>query len=215
MLIDNLIPYILLCLVLVISPGPNTFLIFSTASSAGKNDALLKILGLVIATYCHGFLSLFGISLIVLKSPILFNTIKILGALYLFYLGAKFIWQAWFFSKKAPTIAKVKKLSVIKNFSAGFITQILNPKVSTFYIAAFPQFINFNSPHYYLSGTILISIHVLTIAIWFTVMTFFVHKFTLNKGSGNLSRVTIAISGILLVYFAILLGLQPLPSIQS
>lgn len=212
MMIENLIPYILLCLVLVVSPGPNTFLIFSTASSIGKQDALLKIFGLVMATYCHGLLSLFGISLLLLKSPILFNAIKILGALYLLYLGAKFIWQAWNFSSKETVIAKVEKLSAMKSFSTGFITQILNPKVSIFYLSAFPQFIDFNSENHYLSGIILISIHALTIATWFTLMTFFVSKF--NIANGKLSQAIMAISGILLIYFAVLLGMQPLPTIK-
>ncbi|MFB2538467.1 MULTISPECIES: LysE family translocator [unclassified Acinetobacter] len=208
---ENIVAYILLCLVLVISPGPNTFLIFSTASHVGKHDALLKIFGLVTATYIHGLLSLFGVSLILLKSPLLFNAIKILGALYLCYLGLKFLWQAWRNeNKKSNTDNQVIKLTHIKSFMAGFITQILNPKVSIFYIAAFPQFINFHSSSHYINGLALISIHALTIATWFTVMTLCINQFSRPDKDSRWARVMLAISGILLIYFSVLLGLQPL-----
>ena len=83
---SSIYSYIFICLILVISPGPNTFLVFSTASNIGKSDTLLKILGLLSATYIHGLLSLFGISLLILRSEKLFFSVKIIGALYLLYL---------------------------------------------------------------------------------------------------------------------------------
>jgi len=209
---SELFSYFLICLLLVISPGPNTFLVFNTASSIGKHDAFLKIFGLVSATYMHGLLSLFGISLILLSSPILFSLLKYIGAAYLFYLGVKFIISL--FKKNVDKKQKsesVKKKTVLSSFNEGFLTQILNPKVSMFYIAAFPQFINFSDTSHFFKGFILITIHALTIMLWFSFMTIFIKLFTRGSGGNNLKKGISLVSGIFLIYFSFLLIMQPIP----
>ncbi|ENU94260.1 hypothetical protein F971_00157 [Acinetobacter vivianii] len=211
---ENLFSYFLICLLLVISPGPNTFLIFNTASSVGKYDAFLKIFGLVSATYLHGLLSLFGISLIILNSPFLFNILKYIGAAYLFYLGVKFI-ISLLKKKEISTTTEdkvVTKKSILSSFNEGFLTQILNPKVSMFYIAAFPQFINFSDSNHYLKGIVLITIHALTIMTWFVFMTLSIKLFTKKSGDERLTKAVSLISGVFLIYFSFLLITQPLPS---
>ncbi|RZF55661.1 LysE family translocator [Acinetobacter halotolerans] len=210
---ENLFSYFLICLLLVISPGPNTFLIFNTASSVGKYDSFLKIFGLVSATYLHGLLSLFGISLIILNSPFLFNILKYIGAAYLLYLGVKFITSLLKRKEANSTESKViAKKSALSSFNEGFLTQILNPKVSMFYIAAFPQFINFVDSNHYLKGIVLITIHALTIMTWFVFMTLSIKLFTNKSGDNKFTKVVSLISGVFLIYFSFLLITQPLPS---
>ncbi|WEV49073.1 LysE family translocator [Acinetobacter sp. ESL0695] len=207
-----LLKYIVICFILVVSPGPNTFLIFSTASYLGKRESLLKILGLVVATYIHGLLSLFGISLILLKSYNLFMMIKVFGALYLFYLGIKFIVQGIKIkNKQVLQLSNVKKTNNLHSFKEGFLTQILNPKVSMFYIAAFPQFIHFSQGQYHLQGIVLITIHALMITSWFILMTIFIKKFTIILNNQKYSKILMYVSGSCLIYFSILLYLQPIP----
>ncbi|MFT4020841.1 MAG: LysE family translocator [Acinetobacter sp.] len=210
----HLFAYFLICLLLVVSPGPNTFLVFNTASSLGKYDAFLKIFGLVSATYIHGLLSLFGISLIILNSPFLFALLKYLGAAYLFYLGIKFMLSLLKKKTKNITVTKaVTKKSVLASFNEGFLTQILNPKVSMFYIAAFPQFINFSDTHHYLKGIVLITIHALTITAWFVFMTLSIKLFTRKAGDERVANVISLVSGVFLIYFSFLLFMQPLPHV--
>ncbi|STZ75495.1 LysE family translocator [Bergeriella denitrificans] len=206
--------YTMICLVLVLSPGPNTFLIFSTATGAGRRDALIKIAGLVAATYVHGLLSLFGVSLILLQSPTAFWLVKTTGALYLFYLGAKFAYQAWNMTKTADLQRTASnKLSFAANFRTGFTTQILNPKVSMFYVAAFPQFINFKGSYPYAQGVLLISIHAFTIAAWFVLMTVCIDKFARYKSNLVFSKIALYCSAAFLMYFAGVFILQPLPTL--
>lgn len=209
-----LFKYIVICFILVISPGPNTFLVFSTASYIGKRETLFKILGLVVATYIHGLLSLFGISLILLKSNNLFITIKLIGALYLFYLGVKFIMQGMSRSdKKSFQLNNLKRTNELNSFKEGFLTQLLNPKVSMFYLAAFPQFIHFSQSQYHLQGVLLITIHAVVIASWFILMTLFIKKFATILNSQRYSKILMYVSGLCLLYFSILLCLQPIPQI--
>ncbi|WP_343598008.1 LysE family translocator [Acinetobacter sp.] len=207
---EHLYSFITICIVLVISPGPNTFLIFNTAASIGKIDAITKILGLITATYIHGLLSLFGISLIILKSFLLFNIVKLIGASYLLYLGIRFI-RSIFITNNEIIRPSILKKTIYKNFQEGFLTQILNPKVSMFYLAAFPQFINFKNKDYIDDGLILISVHAITIVIWFVFMTFFIGIFLRKKGDLKLMKSITLMSGLFLMYFSFLLVMQPLP----
>ena len=87
--IDILLTFATISLLLVISPGPNGVLILKTVPLHGKKSAMNNVLGIFSATYLHGILSFFGLSAIILSSAELFMIIKILGALYLFFLGIK------------------------------------------------------------------------------------------------------------------------------
>ncbi len=81
-----------------------------------------------------------------------------------------------------------------------------------FYIAAFPQLINFVDSNHYLRGIVLITIHALTIMTWFVFMTLSIKLFTNKSGDNKFTKVVSLISGVFLIYFSFLLITQPLPS---
>ena len=80
----------------------------------------------------------FGLSIILTKSVVLFNTIKIIGVIYLVYLGMKMILDKTNVDFQAPS----NKLNIRKIYLQGLLTSLTNPKVSLFFIAFLPQFID-------------------------------------------------------------------------
>lgn len=206
---NEVFAFALIATLLVMSPGPNGVLIVKTASSQGKSASMLNIAGLFVATFAHGALSIFGLSALVLQSAELFMLVKILGAAYLFYIGAKAIWQSLQSQKAAETLGAQEQRphSRLYFFSEGFLTQLLNPKVSVFYLAAFPQFID-PATFTYTAAFSLVALHATIIFSWFSVMTLAIGKVKQFSQQSSLGAWVQRVSGSVMIYFSALVLTQ-------
>jgi threonine/homoserine/homoserine lactone efflux protein len=169
--LHNIITFIAVATLLVISPGPNGFLIAKTVPLLGKKAGFANVGGFVAAFYVHGTLSIFGISILLVQSAVAFTVFKMLGAAYLIWIGVKAIRSA-INQKVIASIDLPKEMhtnvSIGNAFLEGFVTNALNPKVSMFYLAAFPQFISLEANAF--SAYALVSAHSLVNLIWFSIM---------------------------------------------
>lgn len=104
----------------------------------GVKFGLATVCGLIIGCLVHTTLIAFGVSAIIKQSDTLFFVIKLLGALYLFYLAYKV-----FASDASLRLsgAGAPKKSMGQLFRQGFVMNVLNPKVSIFFLAFFPGFL--------------------------------------------------------------------------
>lgn len=157
------------------------------------------------AFYLHGTLSVFGLSAIIVSSASLFVAVKLIGAVYLAYLGVKAIISAFKKSNVLENTTENRTKSSAKKLSScffeGLLTNLLNPKVSIFYLAAFPQFINFES-NSIASSYILVSVHAMFAALWFSSMVFLIGKSTSFTKSGRMYKLLQSASGAVLLWFS-------------
>ncbi|AXT58506.1 LysE family translocator [Aquimarina sp. AD1] len=135
---DILYTFIIATLALSISPGPDNIYVLMQSIVNGKKYGLATVAGLMSGCLVHTTLVAFGVSVIIKQSEILFFVIKLMGALYLFFLAYK-VWR----SKGSIQLSEdsVEKKSVGQLFRQGFIMNVLNPKVSIFFLAFFPGFL--------------------------------------------------------------------------
>ena len=153
--IEVLSAFVLASVALTISPGPDIIYVLMQGMVNGKKYGIATAAGLVTGIIVHTTLVAFGVSAIIKQSDSLFLVIKICGALYLLYLAYKV-----FKSKEEITLSNstIKKKSLQALFKQGFIMNVLNPKVTIFFLAFFPGFIFSNSmPHvwqFYILGFI-------------------------------------------------------------
>jgi len=131
--------------VALLSPGVDFFLILTNSSKYGRSSGIITSIGIAFANLAYILLALFGITLIK-DNQILFFTIKILGSLYLLYIGYLLL-----SAKKRKLfderIEKEKnKKDIFKYFSMGFLSAILNPKNSIFYFTMFSISIQNHTP---------------------------------------------------------------------
>ncbi|ASP39510.1 homoserine lactone transporter [Bacterioplanes sanyensis] len=206
---NELLAFAVIATLLVMSPGPNGVLIVKTATAQGKSASMMNIIGLFLATFVHGALSIFGLSALVLQSAELFMLVKVLGAAYLFYIGAKAIWQSLQRpndTTDAPVI-DTQTRSARYYFSEGFLTQLLNPKVSVFYLAAFPQFID-PASFSYMSAFALVALHASIIFVWFTAMTHAIARVKSWSRHSSLGTWVQRLSGSVMIYFSALVLTQ-------
>jgi threonine/homoserine/homoserine lactone efflux protein len=104
----------------------------------GRRFGLATVFGLISGCLVHTTLLAFGVSAIIKESENLFTGIKVFGAIYLLYLSFKIYMSnaAIAFSEDNTLKKTIKQL-----FKEGFIMNVLNPKVSIFFLAFFPGFL--------------------------------------------------------------------------
>jgi threonine/homoserine/homoserine lactone efflux protein len=191
---------------LVISPGPNGVLIAKTVPTSGKAAGFANIAGFFASFYMHGTLSILGISIILVQSAELFFIVKMLGAAYLCFIGLKALWQAWKGVAAPIQVAPARRRRTLARAVAeGFLTNALNPKVSMFYLAAFPQFIPLGADAAKW-GFVLVTVHALINIVWFGAL---VLLFSTLKGLGSrawLQRWLKAATGAVFIGFGLKLA---------
>ena len=102
----QLVSFMLVTSLLVMSPGPNGVLIAKTVPTSGRAAGFANVAGFVTAFYVHGTLSILGISVILVQSAQLFLMVKIAGAAYLCWVGFKALRDAW---RGIKTVAEVAR----------------------------------------------------------------------------------------------------------
>ena len=150
-------------LLAVMSPGPDTAIIFHQTFGKGRVQGILTALGIGFGIFVHCFFAISGISLLIYSSDEAKFFIKCMGAIYLLYLGISF-----FISKKSSKTDESKVL--FKNpFIIGFVTNLLNVKAFLFTVSLF-SFINLDS-NTLMSLIYLLYFPIIT-AAWFSFVSY-------------------------------------------
>ena len=136
--IELLISFVFATSILAISPGPDNIYVLMQAIVNGKKYGLATVAGLITGCIVHTTLVAFGVSAIIKSNDYLFIGLKIVGALYLLYLAYKVYSSSGVIEMNAD---HVPKKSMTALFKQGFIMNVLNPKVSIFFLAFFPGFL--------------------------------------------------------------------------
>jgi len=133
-----LISFIAASGLLAISPGPDNIYVLVQSITNGIKYGLATVLGLITGCLVHTSLVAFGVSALINKNDTIFLSLKIFGASYLTYLAYKV-----YKSKNKISLSSKNGLekSTFKLFKQGFIMNVLNPKVSIFFLAFFPSFL--------------------------------------------------------------------------
>ncbi|WP_317045681.1 LysE family translocator [Lutibacter agarilyticus] len=134
---EILISFIGASMLLTIMPGPDIIYVLVQSITNGKKYGIVTALGLVSGIIVHTTLVAFGVSAVLKQSEILFFIIKLFGALYLLYLA----YLSYKATDEVLLDSNVQKKGLLKLFKQGFVMNVLNPKVSIFFLAFFPGFL--------------------------------------------------------------------------
>jgi threonine/homoserine/homoserine lactone efflux protein len=135
---EIIISFIVATSILALTPGPDNIFVLTQSIVNGKKFGLATVLGLITGCLVHTTLLAFGVSAIIKESENLFFAIKLFGAIYLVYLAYKV------YKSDANIVLSsdnVEKKTTLQLFKQGFIMNVLNPKVSIFFLAFFPGFL--------------------------------------------------------------------------
>jgi threonine/homoserine/homoserine lactone efflux protein len=126
-------------LAITISPGPDLIYILTRVFSYGKKFGFFSSLGVATGALFHIFLVAFGLAAVLKTSMLAFTIIKIVGAIYLIFLGLKAILSKGQNSLSFNNLEK-KQITALDAYKQGILVDILNPKAAIFFMAFLPQF---------------------------------------------------------------------------
>ena len=141
---DSLALYVVASLALILTPGQDMMYVMSRALAQGRLAGLYSAVGVIIGILVHTALAAFGVGAILAASEGLFLALKLAGAAYLVFLGAKLL-----LSREAAlaTPRDGARFSAASLVWQGVLSNVSNPKIVLFFLAFLPQFVDPRSPH--------------------------------------------------------------------
>lgn len=170
---------------LTLMPGPDNLFVVAQSISQGSKAGIATALGLCSGLIVHITAATLGISTLIYQSALAFAVVKYAGAAYLLYLA----WKS--FREKASdlTIADDRRTMDYKSlYKKGIIMNVLNPKVSLFFLALLPQFVT-SSP-----GSVAIQMLILGTIFLIQALLIFVGISLFSEKVGHLLRRNPSIS---------------------
>ena len=137
------VEFVLVALVLVVTPGPATATVLRVAARDGRRAATSAILGNSAGVLVWASLSAVGISSLVLASELAYDALRVGGAVVLVVLGLRSLVGR----RREPATAAAEAVPRRPaGWRTGLVTSLANPKLALFFVALFPQFIPADAP---------------------------------------------------------------------
>lgn len=191
---------LLIHLMAVMSPGPDFIMALRNSLTYSRKTGIYTAIGFGFGIGVHVLYCVFGLALIISTSTIAFNIIKYLGVTYLAYIGVMSI-----VSKNSKIeIGKqhhLADISAIKAIRMGFLTNVLNPKATLFFLSLFTFVIGPNVPT--TIALILGGLMMLNTAIWFSLVAVFFTQSKIRAIFDRYQKTFNTIFGLLLIAIAI------------
>ena len=201
--------FALVAALLTILPGPDSALILRSALVQGRKHAYATALGIASGTFVWGAAAALGAAALLAASEFGFMLLKIVGAVYLAYLGITMIVKS-FRHRAAVSDTPAPVGSLAAAFGRGALTNLLNPKVGVFYIALIPQFIPEGVAPIGM-GLLLALVHVVESVVWFTGLILAAHFARKWLSSPRVSAWIDRVTGGVLVAFGVVLAAESRP----
>ena len=199
----NLWAFAAITVPLVATPGASTAVVLRNAIAGGVRSGAATAIGANTGSICYGLLTAFGVSVLLQRWPWVWGALRVAGTAYLAWLGLRSLARAWRFRQPpAGEVAAAERPPLSRSVREGFVTNVLNPSLATFYLLILPQFIPRDAP-FAASALTLTAIHVGLAVSWH--MAWAAAGGTLAEALGRTTprRILEAISGIALLGLAL------------
>lgn len=144
MSLNTVLAFSALAALLVVIPGPAVILVLKSAMLRGRRSALLTASGVLASDLIWASASILGVTALLVSSQIAFDIVRIIGALYLVYLGIKLMLTKRF-DPTAGAEEVPKRATRGRAFREGFLSELANPKTVLVYASVIPQFLSASS----------------------------------------------------------------------
>ena len=193
-----LLSFLFSSLIIAATPGIATIYVLNNSASLGRKEGILSALGIMTGGMIYNIIAAIGLSSILYVFPNMLSIIKIIGGLYLVYVGIITI--------KNRKTNNSNSLEPIKNdcYIRGVITNLSNPKILLFFVTFIPQFV-VNTNNYAKEAILLGSAYLIVEIIWFICLASFVSHFIKNIKGNFQKYMTYISSGVYLTMGSVLI----------
>lgn len=140
---QNLSLYLVSCVMLNLAPGQDTLFILGRSIAQGRKAGIVSVAGIMTGILIHTFLAAIGLSAVLATSALAFSIVKYAGAAYLIWIGIG-LFRNGSTERSLKPDRETAQQSAWTVYRQGVLTNVLNPKVSLFFLSFLPQFVN---PH--------------------------------------------------------------------
>lgn len=200
--IQNLSSFFTAALLLILMPGPDNLFVVSESLQKGSRNGVLISAGLASGVLIHTLLAASGLALLLKQSDLAFAVVQYTGAAYLLYLAFQAAREKPMRISTDDSLAPQRQ-SAVSLWQTGIMMNVLNPKVTLFFLAFLPQFVSEGawSPFYQL-GALGLVFMVLSFLV-FALMAALAGRFSVLLGSRGFWQFTKWFKVILLVVLAL------------
>jgi threonine/homoserine/homoserine lactone efflux protein len=132
---------------LVATPGASTAVVLRNSLAGGVRAGIATALGANTGSICYGLLTAFGVAVALQRWPLVWVILRVAGTAYLAWLGLRSLRLAWTYRQSnLPAAARGTRPQFSRSVREGFVTNMLNPSLATFYLLILPQFIPRGAP---------------------------------------------------------------------
>ncbi|EGZ49594.1 leucine efflux protein LeuE [Neisseria wadsworthii] len=204
----NLTTYIIGTIAVILLPGPNSMFCLSMAAQHGVKAAYRAIAGIILGDSLLILATVLGAGTLLKLYPPLFHGLKLVGGLYLAYIGFNLLrgavrkWQLA--PSKFPTGSEAAAEPAPHIFKRALLLSLTNPKAILFFLSFFVQFVDPAYPHPALSFLVLALILQATSFIYLNMLVFAGHNMTrLFRRHHKLSAAAMGAVGLMFAAFAV------------
>lgn len=197
---DHYLIFVSIVTMIVVTPGPNLFLLLNHTPASGKAVGFAMTAGFCAAIMCHATLALIGVGAVIATSATLFTLLKVAGAAYLVWMGVKSLWSLRDAGGAVHAhTGKAGRIDAATAAMRGFVTNLLNPKPAVFYVAAFPQFIGSDGTTFFANGLGLGATHTLIALAFYGIIVALIGAVTNVLARPTVAQAVKATSGAALI----------------
>ncbi|MDQ2708841.1 MAG: LysE family translocator [Actinomycetota bacterium] len=199
--------YLLIVILIVLAPGPDTMVVFKNALSGGARGGLLASLGIFSGNVIQGTAAALGLGLLIARSQPLFLTLKWLGATYLVYLGLQALRGAWRGQYEGLDDPRRVRTGGFRRWREGFLSNITNPKMLALYLSVLPQILD---PATTTTWDALLFAYTVAVlgGLWLLLVLLFVHRVHEWLGKRKVRRTLDGVTGTALIGFGAALAVE-------
>jgi threonine/homoserine/homoserine lactone efflux protein len=157
-------------ILLNLTPGQDTMYILGRSLTGGRRVGIASAFGVTVGSVVHTLAAAAGLSVLLATSPLAFTAVKLGGAAYLVFLGARLLLAPHTAGAGPDLDGAPTRGGAGRAFVQGVLTNVLNPKVALFFLAFLPQFISPASPTKTLAFLALGATFITTGTIWCLVL---------------------------------------------
>ncbi|AZG35113.1 LysE family translocator [Shewanella psychromarinicola] len=187
-----------ICCLGAMSPGPSLAMVVRHTLSGGRLHGVVCAWAHSIGIGVYALVTLLGLAAVLKASPLIFNTIAIIGAIYLAWMGIKALGSKGGMQQK---LAAGKPTGLWIAARDGIVISLFNPKILLFFLALFSQFVLAAQT---VTGQGLIVLTPLIIdGLWYTIIAFVLSHSAVLPRLREKAKLIDRLSGIVLILLSI------------
>ncbi len=201
----NLLPFVAVAVLVILTPGPDMALMTRNALAGGRRAALFTGLGITVGLLIWTAASVIGLVAVLAASAVAFTIVKLAGAVYLVYLGVRTLLSLR--GASADDDAESAARAHGSSFRQGLFTNLLNPKIAVLFTSLIPQFVE-PGPSATFQSLLLASIFVSLGLVWLVTYALLATAFADALRRPTFKRALSAITGVVLIGLGVRLATE-------